>query len=225
MCVESLSFKKTEEGPRPLRSSSGSALQYWHFLAFHDFENSKFLESFLLFVSIWRRLIKIKKYRYRRSRIDKDRWKFLGKLRAASVFKSADPIRSLSTFNLIDLYLVAKSGKERVKNMSRWHLGGRGFVSMMSFSHNYPISISIPQIFWTSLLFWNSHLLRIIHLFWNSHLLKIIHSSLLSSDSFSEGLIWTRRGSIQKTILDCQCRVIWFKKTRLSKYLSTSISS
>ena len=63
-------------------------------------------------------------------KIDRDRKKFLGKLWAASIFKSADPIWSLSIFNLIDLYEVTKSGKGRVKNMSIWRLGGRGFVSI-----------------------------------------------------------------------------------------------
>ena len=40
VCVESLSFKKVEEGPGPL------------LLASYDFGNSKFLNSFLLFISI-----------------------------------------------------------------------------------------------------------------------------------------------------------------------------
>ena len=58
------------------------------------------------------------KNRYRQSRIDKERYKFLGKLRAASIFKSTDPIRSLTIFNFVDLYRIAKSGKGRVEYMS-----------------------------------------------------------------------------------------------------------
>ena len=72
--------------------------------------------------------------------------------------------------------------------MSIWRLGGRRFVTMTSFLLNYPISISMPQIFWTSLLFYNCFLSR------------LIQSSLLSSDSVSEVLIWTCHDSIQKTI-------------------------
>ena len=52
MCVKSLSFKKTEEGPGPLRCSSGSATAVLKFFASHDFEYSKFLKSFFLFISI-----------------------------------------------------------------------------------------------------------------------------------------------------------------------------
>ena len=44
MCVASLSFKKTEEGPEPLLSSSGSATVVLKILS-HDFEYSKFLKG------------------------------------------------------------------------------------------------------------------------------------------------------------------------------------
>ena len=52
VCVESLSFKKTEEGPGPLRSSSGSITEVLKILSVCDFENSKFLKSFFLSLSI-----------------------------------------------------------------------------------------------------------------------------------------------------------------------------
>ena len=72
---------------------------------------------------------------------------------------------------------------------------------------NHPVSIGMPQIFWTSLLFWNSSSSR------------LIHSSLLTSDFVSEVLIWRHHGSIQKIVFECQCRVIWLSKTQLSKNL------
>ena len=49
------------------------------------------------------------------------------------------------------------------------------------------------------------------------------NSSILSSDFVSEVLIWTGHGSIQKTIFECQCRVIWLLKTWLSKNLSANM--
>ena len=45
-------FQKAEEGPGPLRSSSGSTTAVLKILVSCYFENSKFLKSFLLFISI-----------------------------------------------------------------------------------------------------------------------------------------------------------------------------
>ena len=49
-----------------------------------------------------------------------------------------------------------------------------------------------------------------------------IHSSLLSTDSVSEGLIWTHPGSIQKTIFECQCRVITWLFSRSAVHVRSS---
>ena len=53
VCVESLSFKKPEEGLQgPLCSSLDLQLQYRKFLASRDFGYSKVSKRFLLFISI-----------------------------------------------------------------------------------------------------------------------------------------------------------------------------
>ena len=129
MCVCNLCLSKKLKRGHDLQCALplNPQLQYWKFLAFRDFEYWKFFAIH----KYWRQSIKIKKDRYRQWKIDRDQQKFLGKLWAASIFKLADPIWSLSTFNLIGLYRVTKSGKGRVKNMSIWRLGGRGFVSIV----------------------------------------------------------------------------------------------
>ena len=109
MCVWHLCLsKKLKRGQDLCALPLDPQLQYRKFLASSDVE---FLKSFLLFISI-EEIDKDKKRSIRRSTIGKDRQKFLGKLPAASIFKSADPIRSSVLLIFIEsLSLVREESK------------------------------------------------------------------------------------------------------------------
>ena len=181
-------FQKNWEGPGPLPSSSGSANAVpEEFLASRNFEYSKFPNSFLLFVSIEE--LKSKKIDIdgpELIKIDKNFWVSFEPHRSGSDLYWSSV---LSTF--IESLSLVRSQKYVSMTSGREGFVWRLFNVIIQF-RSVCLKFSEPRC-----------------CFWNSSLSLLIHSSLLSSDSVSEVLIWTHHGSIEKTTFEYQCRVIW----------------